>query len=96
VIFFFSFTTACQLQPPPSKNFDTPKDVDSGLPIGQHHHEAWRKFLRDQRNMEYNQHVDVVIAKHCIAISPTDLCFLLVPFLQWSYACSSHSVEMSH
>ncbi|XP_060551879.1 trichohyalin-like isoform X22 [Ruditapes philippinarum] len=42
-------------EPPRSKSIDIPTDADSGLPIGQHHHEAWRKFLREQRNSEYNQ-----------------------------------------
>ncbi|XP_052775506.1 trichohyalin-like isoform X28 [Mya arenaria] len=45
--------------PPPSKNYNVPTDADSGLPIGQQHHEAWKKFLREQRNKEYNQLVEV-------------------------------------
>ncbi|XP_053394570.1 uncharacterized protein LOC123524695 isoform X35 [Mercenaria mercenaria] len=43
---------------PRSTSIEIPSDVDSGLPIGQQHHEAMRKFLSDQRNKEYNQLVD--------------------------------------
>ena len=56
----FSLFSNDQRPPPPSKEIEITSDEDSGLPIGQQHHEAWRKFLRDQRNKEYNQLVEKV------------------------------------
>ena len=55
-----AFPVSYQRPAPPSKEIYVPTDKDSGLPIGQQHHEVWKKFLRDQRNKEYNQLVEKV------------------------------------